>query len=125
MSMRRPHSAVVNDDAPRDVPRKDDRRSALPPSLAPRGLSRLQAAEYIGVSPSHFDKLIRDHVMPPQKRLGGRVVWDRKQLDEALDALDAESAWSDDTAADANSWDQSFRHAGETQIHKRRRRSAW
>jgi predicted DNA-binding transcriptional regulator AlpA len=116
MNMRRPHLAVVDD----GVPRKDGQRSALPFSLPPRGLSRLQAAEYIGVSPSHFDKLIRDHVMPPPKRLGGRVVWDRKQLDEALDALDAESAWSDDAAADANSWDRSFRRAGETQIHKRR-----
>jgi hypothetical protein len=51
----------------------------LPDSLPPRGLSRVLAAQYIGVSPSHFDKLIRDRVMPPPKRLGSRVVWDRKQ----------------------------------------------
>jgi predicted DNA-binding transcriptional regulator AlpA len=67
------------------------------------------AAAYIGVSPSHFDKLIRDRVMPPPKRLGGRVVWDRKQLDKAFDALDADSNWNhDDQHHDLNTWDQTF-----------------
>lgn len=86
-------------------------RETLPSSLPPRGLSRQQAAEYVGVSPSHFDKLIRDRLMPPPKRLGGRVIWDRKQLDGALDALDADSAWPDDEIIDANSWDGSLGRA--------------
>ena len=60
----------------------------LPPSLAPRGLSRPQAAAYIGVSPSLFDQLVRDGRMPCAKRINGRVVWDRRRLDEAFDALD-------------------------------------
>lgn len=110
---------VLADDA--NLKDRPQRRSVLPPSLPPRGLSRRQAAEYIGVSPSHFDKLVRDRVMPPAKRLGGRAVWDLEQLDRAFNALDAESAWTDDDAADANSWDQSFHRAGETQIHKRGR----
>jgi hypothetical protein len=41
-----------------------DRPSLSPPSLAPRGLSRPQAAEYIGVSPSKFDQLKEDGRMP-------------------------------------------------------------
>lgn len=81
------------------------------------------AAAYIGVSPSHFDKLIRDHIMPSPKRLGGRVVWDRKQLDKAFDALDADSNWNHDDHHDAtdtsNTWDQTFStHAHSAQICK-------
>ena len=92
-------------------------------SLPPRGLSRVQAAAYIGVSPSHFDKLIRDRVMPPPKRLGGRVVWDRKQLDKAFDALDANSNWNHDDPSDqhddtSNTWDATFSHARPAQIRK-------
>jgi predicted DNA-binding transcriptional regulator AlpA len=77
----------------------------------------VQAAAYIGVSPSHFDKLIRDRLMPPPKRLGGRVVWDRNQLDKAFDALDVDSNQNQDdhnaTAAsgdhdDCNTWDLTF-----------------
>lgn len=123
MLVRGPRLAVI-DVASLETSHKDQpprHRDALPASLPPRGLSRIQAAQYIGVSPSHFDKLIRERVMPPAKRLGGRVVWDRKQLDGAFDALDAESAWTDDDAGDANSWDESIRRAREAEIHKRGR----
>ena len=41
----------------------------LPPSLAPRGLSLVQAAAYIGVSPSLFDEMVRDGRMPKAKRV--------------------------------------------------------
>jgi hypothetical protein len=42
-----------------DVSAQQRRRgTALPVSLPPRGLSRAQAAEYVGVSPSTFDKLV-------------------------------------------------------------------
>jgi len=90
----------------------------------------VQAAAYIGVSPSHLDKLIRDRVMPPPKRLGGRVVWDRKQLDKAFDALDADSNGNQDdhdaTAAcghhddTGNTWDLTFsnKNAHSAQIRK-------
>lgn len=64
------------------------RSSTLPPSLPPRGLSRVQAAEYIGISPSMFDKQVADGKLPAPKRIGGRVIWDRKQLDCAFDAFD-------------------------------------
>jgi predicted DNA-binding transcriptional regulator AlpA len=72
--------------------------SCLPPSLAPRGLSRVQAAEYIGVGVTKFDKMVGDGRMPRPKRIDGRVVWDRVKLDEAFDALD-------DEAAVQNEWD--------------------
>jgi excisionase family DNA binding protein len=64
------------------------RSGMLPLSLPPRGLSRVQAAEYIGVSPSTFDKMVADGEMPVPKRIRGRVIWDLKRLDCAFDALD-------------------------------------
>jgi predicted DNA-binding transcriptional regulator AlpA len=60
----------------------------LPPSLAPRGLSRSEAAAYIGVSPSLFDAMVKDGRMPRPKRINSRTVWDRHQLDLAFEALD-------------------------------------
>jgi predicted DNA-binding transcriptional regulator AlpA len=59
----------------------------LPPSLAPRGLSREQAAAYVGVSPSLFDALVKDGRMPPPKRINARTIWDRIQIDAAFAAL--------------------------------------
>ncbi|KAB1072172.1 helix-turn-helix transcriptional regulator [Methylobacterium planeticum] len=63
----------------------------LPVSLPPRGLSREEAAAYIGVSPSLFDTMIRDRRMPPPKRINARTVWDRIRLDAAFAALPDES----------------------------------
>lgn len=62
-------------------------RSVLPPSLPPRLLSRVEAAEYVGVSPTLFDALVRERTMPPPKRLHARVLWDRLRLDQAVAAL--------------------------------------
>ena len=69
----------------------------LPRSLAPRGLSRLQSAAYVGIGATLFDEMVTDHRMPAPKRINGRTVWDRLALDEAFAALP-----SDD---DANPWD--------------------
>jgi predicted DNA-binding transcriptional regulator AlpA len=63
------------------------RPDILPLSLAPRGLSRVQAAAYIGISPSLFDEMVKDGRMPQPVRINSRVLWDRLQLDEAFAAL--------------------------------------
>ncbi len=63
-------------------------KSCLPASLPPRGLSRVQAAEYIGIGASKFDELVDDGRMPKPKRIDGRTVWDRIKLDEAFAAID-------------------------------------
>jgi predicted DNA-binding transcriptional regulator AlpA len=60
----------------------------LPANCPPRGLSRVEAAAYIGVSPSLFDSLVKDGRMPTPKRINNRTIWDRKRLDERFDALD-------------------------------------
>ena len=62
-------------------------RNVLPASLAPRGLSRVEAAAYVGVSPSTFDRLVADRHMPGPKRVFARMVWDRRELDLAFEAL--------------------------------------
>ena len=69
----------------------------LPVSCPPRGLSREQAALYIGIKSTLFDEMVKDHRMPAPKRINTRTVWDRLALDEAFAALP-----SDD---DANPWD--------------------
>jgi hypothetical protein len=67
--------------------RQIDRRQLLPLSLPPRGLSRVEAAAYVGVSPSLFDEMVVDRRMPGPKLINSRVVWDRLKLDEAFTAL--------------------------------------
>lgn len=62
--------------------------SSLPISLAPRGLSRIQAAEYIGIGVTKFDELVEDGRMPKPKRIDGRLVWDRLKVDQAFANLD-------------------------------------
>jgi len=64
-----------------------DRLHALPASLPPRGLSRVEAATYIGVSPGTFDTMVEDGRMPQPKQIGARRVWDRVRLDSAFAAL--------------------------------------
>jgi hypothetical protein len=60
------------------------------PQLCPRGLSRDQAAGYIGVGPTKFSEMVGDGRMPPPKHVDGRVIWDRYALDQAFEDLDRE-----------------------------------
>jgi excisionase family DNA binding protein len=61
-----------------------------------RGLSREEAAMYLGISACKFDELVRDGRMPGPKRIDGRKVWDVRQLDLAFDALPVEpNSWDD------------------------------
>jgi len=55
--------------------------------IQPRGLSRIDAAIYIGISPTTFDQLVKDGRMPNPKRINSRTVWDVRRLDEAFEAL--------------------------------------
>ncbi len=67
-----------------------------------RGLSRVEAAIYVGVSPSLFDEMVRDGRMPFPKRINSRSVWDRRRLDNAFDALpeeDSGNPWDGDEVA--------------------------
>lgn len=68
--------------------------------LAPRGLSREQAAAYVGVGATLFDAMVADGRMPPPKRLNARLVWDRLQLDRSFEALPHEGGKVDDEEGD-------------------------
>lgn len=76
------------------------RPSVLPSSCPPRGLSRVAAAEYIGVSASKFDQMVVDRRMPAPKSIDRRNVWDRLELDCAFASLPAED--------DINPWDDAI-----------------
>ena len=67
--------------------------------IAPRLLSRPQAAGYIGVSPSTFDKLVADGSMPKPKQVYSRKLWDIRKLDLSIDQLPGEGE------LDRNPWD--------------------
>ena len=61
-----------------------------------RGLSRDEAAMYIGISASKFDELVRDGRMPAPRRIDSRKVWDVHQLDLAFNELPVEgNSWDD------------------------------
>ena len=54
----------------------------------PRGLNREEAARYVGIGTSLFDRLVQEGRMPKPKHIGKRVVWDRLKLDAAFADLD-------------------------------------
>ena len=63
-----------------------------------RGLCRIEAAGYVGVSPSLFDEMVKDRRMPKSIRINSRTVWDMYELDEAFEALKEEpqrNPWDD------------------------------
>jgi hypothetical protein len=77
-----------------EAPRR--RADILPASCPPRGLSRVEAAAYVGVSPSLFDEMVKDGRMPEAKKVNTRVIWDRLALDAAFSALpssEEENPW--------------------------------
>ncbi len=76
------------------------RSDVLPASLPPRGVNRVQAAAYIGVSPTKFDQLVADGRMPKPRIVDSRRVWDVWQLDMAFSALP-----NGEDERDANPWD--------------------
>ena len=60
---------------------------SLPPTLPPRGLSRNEAAAYIGVGATKFDEMVNDGRMPQPKLIDGRRLWDRHKVDIAFGNL--------------------------------------
>ena len=62
-----------------------------------RGLSRVEAAIYLGISPTKFDELVDDGRMPRSHLIDSRKVWDIHELDLFFDALPRDHG-------DGNSW---------------------
>jgi predicted DNA-binding transcriptional regulator AlpA len=55
--------------------------------IEPRGLCREDAAAYMGIGATLFDRLVAAGRAPKPGRLDGRVIWDRRKLDRFLDDL--------------------------------------
>lgn len=64
-----------------------------------RGLSRDEAAEYVGVGVTKFDELVDSGQMPAAIRIGTRVLWDIRALDISFDRLSGQPDGS------ANPWE--------------------
>lgn len=62
-------------------------RAADSLSYPPRGLSREEAARYVGLGTTKFDEMVKEGKMPKPKRVGSRTVWDRVALDIAFTDL--------------------------------------
>lgn len=63
-----------------------------------RGLSREEAAAYIGIGTTKFEEMIKDRRMPAPVRIDGRVLWDIRDLDAAWENLKS--------ATSVNPWDR-------------------
>jgi predicted DNA-binding transcriptional regulator AlpA len=83
-------------------------------SYPPRGLNRQEAARYIGVGVTFFDRLVGDGRMPKPFRVGKRVIWDRFKVDAAFSGLDEDRE---------NYIDRATRLAAEEAATKRARKS--
>jgi hypothetical protein len=77
------------------------RANTLPPTLAPIGLSRIEAAAYIGVSPTLFDAMVEDGRMPRPKKANTRKIWIADYLRAALANLPSD----DENADESGGWD--------------------
>lgn len=56
--------------------------------ITPRGLSRAQAASYVGLGTTFFDQKVADGTFPKSFKIGSRTLWDIRKLDVAFDSLD-------------------------------------
>jgi predicted DNA-binding transcriptional regulator AlpA len=64
-------------------------------------LSREEAADYVNLAPSTFDRLVAKGLMPRAKRFHSdirRRAWDRFALDRAIDLLPDEEGGVDEPA---------------------------
>jgi predicted DNA-binding transcriptional regulator AlpA len=68
------------------------------PLYAPRWLRRIEAARWVGMSPSKFDQLVKEGRLPQPKTIDGIVVWDRHLLDTVMELLPDKGSSSDNDA---------------------------
>lgn len=64
---------------------------ADPIAYPPRGLSREEAARYLGIGATKLDELVEQKLIPRPKKIGRRTVFDRYQLDAVFADLPSET----------------------------------
>jgi predicted DNA-binding transcriptional regulator AlpA len=64
-------------------------RPNIAATYAPEGLSRCEAARYVGLGETTFDDAVKQGLMPRPRRYPNarRVVWLKRELDRALEDL--------------------------------------
>jgi predicted DNA-binding transcriptional regulator AlpA len=62
-------------------------KSAFIPPADRFGLSRAEAAEYIGVGPALFDEMVKDGRMPKPKLINSRRIWMRAKIEKSFAEL--------------------------------------
>ncbi|MEI9417580.1 hypothetical protein [Mesorhizobium sp. Cs1321R2N1] len=77
--------------------------TVLPDSLPPIGVNRVQAAAFIGIGATLFDRLVQDGRMPDARIIEGRLVWDVSEVAAAFRAIPHRSEHLPDPAV--NPWD--------------------
>lgn len=55
--------------------------SSVKIDFVPRGLRREDAARYIGISPTLFDRMRKEGRIPAPRDMFGVMIWDRNDLD--------------------------------------------
>jgi hypothetical protein len=70
--------------------------------MQPRGLRRAEAARYLGISPSHFDKQRAAGAIPAPRQMLGVELYDRLELDSLFDGK------APAVANDNNPWDDAI-----------------
>lgn len=74
----------------------------------PRGLSRIQAASYVGLGTTFFDQKVADRTFPKPIEIGKRKIWDKHDLDSAFETLkrvDFDSLKPIVPTSEKNDWD--------------------
>jgi predicted DNA-binding transcriptional regulator AlpA len=84
------------------LPGQNERRLSAIRPIPRRGLSREEAAIYIGIGVTKFDAMVAEGKMPQPKRIDGRRVWDKNAPDFAFDQLPTENGSVDSTWDDVD-----------------------
>lgn len=53
----------------------------------PVGLSQEEAAAFVGVSPTHFERAVAAGLMPAPREFFGRMLWDAEEVYQAFRRL--------------------------------------
>jgi len=87
---------------------KQLRSEILPSSLPPMGINREQAAAFIGISATLYDRCVEAGTMPGPRVIGGRQVYDVDELIRAFRQLPHKSGpfgELDDSSTTGNAFD--------------------
>lgn len=71
------------------------------------GLNREQAAAFVGISPSLFDKAVEAGTMPQSRLIGTRKIWDADELAASFKAIPHKGSQAsfEEPLSEGNAWD--------------------